>query len=129
MCGLIASFVSFPFQASKLFDGLSFFFSGDFIPAFKEDLQSLVIGAGGLVWKSEIELLAQERNDKGSHSKILIVYNLDSPHGSQLGEEVSIIWKRLNEAQELANKVDSQVIGHTWLLESIAAHKLQPLVS
>ncbi|XP_044492419.1 BRCA1-associated RING domain protein 1 [Mangifera indica] len=116
-------------KASKLFDGLSFFFSGDFIPAFKEDLQSLVIGAGGLVWKSEIELLAQERNDKGSHSKILIVYNLDSPHGSQLGEEVSIIWKRLNEAQELANKVDSQVIGHTWLLESIAAHKLQPLVS
>ncbi|KAJ0053488.1 hypothetical protein Pint_01684 [Pistacia integerrima] len=129
LCGLFVSLIPFPFQASKLFDGLSFYFAGDFISGFKEDLHSLVIGAGGFVWKSEVELLAQAKDDKGACSKILIVYNLDSPQGCQLGEEVSIIWKRLNEAEELANKVGSQVIGHTWLLESIAAHKLWPLVS
>ncbi|KAL5860010.1 hypothetical protein ACOSQ4_001306 [Xanthoceras sorbifolium] len=115
-------------KAPKLFDGLKFYFTGDFMAGFKQDLQSLVITAGGTVWKSEEELLEQSCDDKAA-SKILVVYNLDSPEGSRLGEEVSIIWNRLNEAQDLATRIGSQVIGHTWLLESIAAHKLQPLIS
>lgn len=95
---------------------------------YKEDLQSLVITAGGTIWKSEGELLAQCRNDETAPSKVLVVYNLDFPEGSLIGE-VSTIWNRLNEAEELASKIGCQVIGHTWLLESIAAHKLQPFLS
>ncbi|GLT42269.1 hypothetical protein SLA2020_162800 [Shorea laevis] len=57
----------------------------------------------------------------------VVVYNLDPPEGSELGEEVSIMWQRINEEQELATKIGGQVIGYTWLLESIAAYKLEPL--
>ncbi|TYI43316.1 hypothetical protein ES332_A01G160400v1 [Gossypium tomentosum] len=32
-----------------------------------------------------------------------------------------IIWQRVSEAQNIAIKLGGQVIGHTWLLESIAA--------
>ncbi|KAL9431163.1 hypothetical protein AB3S75_026369 [Citrus x aurantiifolia] len=116
-------------KAPKLLDGLSFYFSGNFMLGYKEDLQSLVITAGGTIWKSEGELLAQCCNDETAPSKVLVVYNLDFPEGSLIGEEVSTIWKRLNEAEELASKIGCRVIGHTWLLESIAAHKLQPFLS
>ncbi|KAI9181257.1 hypothetical protein LWI28_013011 [Acer negundo] len=115
-------------KAPKLFGGLYIYFNGDFMTGYKEDLQSLVIAAGGTVWKSEEELMAQSCDGQAA-SNILVVYNLDSPEGCRLGEEVSIIWNRLNEAQDLATRIGSRVIGHTWLLESIAAHKLQPLIS
>ncbi|TYI16015.1 hypothetical protein ES332_A08G226300v1 [Gossypium tomentosum] len=40
-----------------------------------------------------------------------------------------IIWQRVSEAQDIATKLGGQVIGHTWLFESIAACKLQPFVN
>ncbi|KAJ6403608.1 hypothetical protein OIU84_011924 [Salix udensis] len=115
-------------NAPKLFSGLSFYFVGDFVAGYKEGLQSLVIAAGGTLLESEEELVEQ-RHDQASPPGTLIVYNLDPPQGCKLGEEVSIIWQRTNEAQDLAAKVGSQVIGHTWLLESISSYKLQPSVN
>lgn len=95
---------------------------------YKEDLQNLVIAAGGTILAKE-EVLVPQRCDQAASTRTLVVYNLDPPQGCQLGDEVSIIWERLNEAQDLAAKIGSQVIGHTWLLESIAAYRLQPFVS
>lgn len=46
-----------------------------------------------------------------------------------MGDEVSTLWQRLNAAEDLAANTGSQVIGHAWILESIAACKLQPFVS
>ncbi|CAK7349320.1 unnamed protein product [Dovyalis caffra] len=115
-------------NAPKLFNGLSFYFVGDFVAGYKEGLQSLVIAGGGTILKSAEELVEQ-RHDLVSPSTTLIVYNLDPPQGCKLGDEVSIIWRRANEAGDLAAKVGSQVIGHTWLLESISAYELQPFVN
>ncbi|KAB1199223.1 hypothetical protein CJ030_MR0G026021 [Morella rubra] len=115
-------------NAPKLFNGFKFYFSGDFALGYKEDLQNLVITAGGTVLECK-ELVAQSCNDHVARLRILVVYNLDSPQGCKIGEEVDILWKRLTEAQDVAVNVGCQVIGHTWLLESIAACKLQPLVS
>ncbi|OMO98242.1 hypothetical protein CCACVL1_04278 [Corchorus capsularis] len=113
---------------SKLFDGLSFYFVGDFVAGYKEDLQNLVVAAGGAVTR-RMDELAEQIIDPAVQTKIMVVYNLDAPKGSELAEEVTILWQRLNEAQDLATKVGGHVIGHTWLLESIAAYKLQPSVS
>ncbi|XVE77960.1 hypothetical protein DITRI_Ditri13aG0106100 [Diplodiscus trichospermus] len=115
-------------NAPKLFDGFSFYFVGDFVSVYKEDLQNLVVAAGGIVLRTVDEGLVKQNNSDQA-VKVIVVYNLDAPKGSELGEEVSIIWQRVNEAQDLATKIGGQVIGHTWLLESIAAHKLQPFVS
>ncbi|OMP05275.1 hypothetical protein COLO4_08954 [Corchorus olitorius] len=114
--------------APKLFDGLSFYFVGDFVAGYKEDLQNLVVAAGGAVTR-RMDELAEQIIDPAVKTKIMVVYNLDAPKGSELAEEVTILWQRLNEAQDLATKVGGHVIGHTWLLESIAAYKLQPSVS
>lgn len=103
---------------------------GDFLPSYKEDLQDLVVAAGGTVLKSE-ELAAQSRGHEEAvlTPRTLVVYNIDPPEGCKLGEEVSILWQRLSEAQDLASETGSEVIGHTWLLESIAGYKLKPVVS
>ncbi|KAF5726998.1 protein BREAST CANCER SUSCEPTIBILITY 1 [Tripterygium wilfordii] len=111
----------------KLFNGLSFYFSGEFVPAYKEDIQKLVIAAGGSVCESEEELTVQKHDKQAASSKQLVVYNLDPPQGSKVGEEISYMWERLSEAENLASKMGSEVVGHTWILESIAAYKLQPV--
>uniref|UniRef100_A0A251JLN8 RING-type E3 ubiquitin transferase BRCA1 n=1 Tax=Manihot esculenta TaxID=3983 RepID=A0A251JLN8_MANES len=118
-------------KAPKLFDGLRFYFSGDFVLGYKEDLQNLVTTAGGTVLRIVEELVEKthEPAAAAAPSKTIVVYNLDPPQGCKLGEEVSILWQRLNEAENLAAKIGSQVIGHTWVLESIASYKLQPFVS
>ncbi|XP_021280865.1 BRCA1-associated RING domain protein 1 [Herrania umbratica] len=116
-------------NAPKLFDGFRFYFVGDFVSGYKEDLQNLVVAAGGTVLRIMEELLEQNNGDQAVQTRMIVVYNLDAPKGSELGEEVSIIWQRMNEAQDLATKIGGQVIGHTWLLESVAAYKLQPFVS
>nr|XP_027188299.1 BRCA1-associated RING domain protein 1 isoform X2 [Cicer arietinum]XP_027188300.1 BRCA1-associated RING domain protein 1 isoform X2 [Cicer arietinum]XP_027188301.1 BRCA1-associated RING domain protein 1 isoform X2 [Cicer arietinum] len=107
----------------KLFSGLKFYFSGDYDLSYKEDLEDLVEAGGGAVLRSKDEL--EVRRD----ANLLVVYNLDPPQGCKLGEEVSILWQRLNGAEDLAANTRGQVIGHTWILESIAACKLQPFVS
>ncbi|CAI0385825.1 unnamed protein product [Linum tenue] len=119
-------------QGPKLFQQLNFYLSGDFVSGYRKDLQNLIVAAGGTAWGSKEDLLEMSKQQKGGDGAsptTLVVYNLDPPPGCKLGEEVSILWERLNEAEDIAAKTGSQVIGHTWLLESIAACKLQPLVS
>ncbi|PON34766.1 BRCA1-associated [Parasponia andersonii] len=118
-------------NAPKLFSGLYFYFVGDFLPSYMEDLQELVIAAGGTVLKSREELVAQSCGDQQAvpTPRALVVYNIDPLEGCKLGEEVSILWQRLNEAEDLASETGSKVIGHTWLLDSIAGYKLQSVVS
>ncbi|XWS31387.1 hypothetical protein CRYUN_Cryun23aG0071500 [Craigia yunnanensis] len=116
-------------NAPKLFDGFSFYFVSDYVSGYKEDLQNLVVAAGGTVLRRvEEELVEQNKGNKAVQTRMMVVYNLDAPKGSELGE-VAIIWQRVSEAQDLATKIGGQVIGHTWLLESISAYKLQPFVS
>ncbi|KAK7284143.1 hypothetical protein RJT34_18883 [Clitoria ternatea] len=113
----------------KLFSGLKFYFSGDYVSAYKDDLEELVEVGGGTVLSSKDKLQAERQESKADSSKLLVVYNLDPPEGCKLGEEVSILWQRLNEAEDLAADTGDQVIGHTWILESIAACKLQSFVN
>ncbi|XP_050208239.1 BRCA1-associated RING domain protein 1 [Mercurialis annua] len=115
-------------NAPKLFSGMNFIFVGDFVSGYKQDLQNLVVAAGGNILKNKEKVLEQS-HEQATFSRTLVVYNLDPPLGCKLGEEVTILWQRLSEAENLAAKIGSQVIGHTWLLESIASYKLQPFVS
>lgn len=114
-------------QDLKLFNGLIFYFAGDFILERMEDYKELVLAAGGAVFNSKEELLEASCHETGA-SRTLIVYNLDPPPGCKLGEEVSILWQRSNEAQDIAAKIGGEYVFHTWLLESIARYELQPIV-
>ncbi|KAM7253984.1 hypothetical protein ACFE04_031666 [Oxalis oulophora] len=115
-------------NAPKLFDGLKFFFSGDFVSGYKEDLQGLVIAGGGVLFESKEQLMGPTCGDLAALSGTIVVYNTDPPRGTELGEELTTIWDRLSEAQDLATTIGGQVIGQTWVLESIAGYKLLPFV-
>ncbi|XP_058196920.1 BRCA1-associated RING domain protein 1-like isoform X2 [Rhododendron vialii] len=107
----------------KLFNGLDFYFSGDFEPDYKEDLLDLVITAGGTVNEIKEQLLAPSHEAQATPSVSLVVYNNEC----RQDDEGSIVFKRRGAAENLAHEIGSKVIAHTWLLESMAAHELQPL--
>ncbi|CDY32524.1 BnaA09g50720D [Brassica napus] len=63
----------------KLFDGLKFYFHGDFFKGYKEDLQNLVKVAG--------ESSNNVSDSDQRSSSAIVVYNIDPPPGCGLGEE------------------------------------------
>ncbi|XP_073318099.1 BRCA1-associated RING domain protein 1-like isoform X2 [Primulina huaijiensis] len=99
-------------NAPKLFDGLRFYFLGDFVPAYKSGLLALVIDGGGTVIES-LELIAAQRDSPEIVSRCLVVYNAQDEANT-----------RTAEAGDLAKDNDARAIPHTWILESIAAHRL-----
>lgn len=107
----------------KLFNGLNFYFSGDFDRAYKEDLLDLVITAGGTVNESEEQLLAPSHDALSTPSVTLVVYNSEC----RQDDEGSVVFDRREAAENLAHEMRSKVIAHTWLLDSIAAQELHPL--
>ncbi|KAL1188855.1 BRCA1-associated RING domain protein 1 [Cardamine amara subsp. amara] len=113
----------------KLFDGLKFYFFGDFMKGYKEDLKNLVKVAGGTILNTEDELASESSNNVNDQRSSIVVYNIDPPLGCALGEEVTIIWQRANDAEALSSQTGSRLVGHTWLLESIAGYKLHPVIS
>lgn len=110
-------------QAPKLFSGINFYFSGDFLPAYKDDLLNLVTTAGGFVIKNKEQLAALSSPAQGS-STTLVVYNVD-PLQYAMGKEESVLLQRLRTAEDLATEFGCRVLKHTWILESVAACKLQ----
>lgn len=113
-------------SAPKLFDGLKFYLSGDYVPAYKTDLLDLVEKAGGSIIHTMEQLVSQTGATQTTNSACLVVYNSDPPRGCAFGEESNILLQRQAMADELAKPIGCQVIRHTWILESIAASKLVP---
>eukprot|EP00268_Persea_americana_P046870 TRINITY_DN4848_c0_g1_i8.p1 TRINITY_DN4848_c0_g1~~TRINITY_DN4848_c0_g1_i8.p1 ORF type:complete len:167 (+),score=33.00 TRINITY_DN4848_c0_g1_i8:2319-2819(+) len=114
-------------KAPKLFSGLNFHFSGHFVSSYKGYYRDLVLAAGGNVLsKKDIVYLDSKIDTEATHSATLLIYNAGT---QESGEESSLVEQRCQEAEALAAKIGSQVAPHTWLLESVAAWKLQPLAS
>ncbi|OVA08688.1 BRCT domain [Macleaya cordata] len=114
-------------KTPKLFSGLNLYFSGDFVPSYKGSLEELVLAAGGTVLTNST-LVSQGCNKGIFSSTTLVVYSLDPPPNMESEEASSVvIEERHKEAEALGEQSGSWVIGHTWILESIAASKLQPV--
>ncbi|KAK4418426.1 BRCA1-associated RING domain protein 1 [Sesamum alatum] len=112
-------------NAPKLFDSLSFYFSGDFVLSYKDDLLDLVRVGGGTIIESTEQIVAQKPNPQ-TVSTTYVVYNHDHPQGCLATESSSFVLKRLTDAELLAKNIGAQVIPHTWILESIAACRVLP---
>lgn len=96
-------------QAPSLFAGLTFYFSGHFMPGYKANLEELIAAAGGsILEKTELSTTS------------LILYSMEPPQGNNT-DTLETINKRIAEAQELAATVGCKAIPHTWLLDSIAS--------
>ncbi|GAB4830076.1 hypothetical protein Ancab_019717 [Ancistrocladus abbreviatus] len=107
----------------KLFSGLKFFLSGDFVPTYKEDLQDLIMAGGGTVLESKEQLMEQRCSAQPNLPRVLVVYNSDTMVGQ---DDLLQLFHRQAEAENLAAETGTESIAHTWLLDSIASCELQP---
>ncbi|CAA6655321.1 unnamed protein product [Spirodela intermedia] len=105
-------------QGPKLFSGLSFYFNGEFIPTYKGYLKDLIFAAGGHI----VEEITEMPRSTG-----LVVYSLDPPQEGNSADTKGLIDVRLQEAKAVAARTGAEVIAHTWVLDSIAACKVQSL--
>lgn len=91
-----------------------------------DNLKTLVHSAGGFVIENKEHLVSQSCVAKGT-SRTLIVYNADDFNQWASGDKESHMLEIPEAAEDLALRIGSRVVQHTWILESIAACKLQPL--
>ncbi|OVA13240.1 BRCT domain [Macleaya cordata] len=110
----------------KLFNSLKFYFVGEFMPSYKGDLQDLVVAAGGTVLHRK-PIMGDRGASSGSSTSTFIIYSLELPDKCDPGKKILICNRRRDEAQALASSSGANVAGHSWLLDSIAACKLQNL--
>ncbi|XP_076914669.1 BRCA1-associated RING domain protein 1-like [Bidens hawaiensis] len=108
-------------NAPKLFNNMKFYFVGDYVQAFKNDLLNLVKTAGGIIGETKDEL----------DQEAYVVYNADMSFSAEVEGENSIKSRRLDAAESVAQEYGSgsRVVEHTWILESIAACSLVPVPS
>ncbi|XP_019706744.1 protein BREAST CANCER SUSCEPTIBILITY 1 homolog isoform X2 [Elaeis guineensis] len=112
----------------KLFNGFSFYFSGEYTPSYKGYLQDLVIAAGGTVLQRKPISRDQEKLlDDSLTSPVFIIYSLEHPDKNRFQDYTLIFNHRRAEAQALADASGGKVVANTWIIDSIAACKLQTL--
>lgn len=79
--------------------------------------------AGGTVIENKEQLVAESHD---LQSRTLVVYNVDPLQQHSFTDKDSVVLQRLRAAEDLALGTTCRVLKHTWILESIAACKLQP---
>jgi len=109
-------------QQPKLFDGYKFYFMGDFIPSYKGYLQDLVVAGGGIILHRKP--VSGDQNSM-SPDQTLIIYSLELPDKCKPSKADTICRQRCHDAEVLASSTGSKVVTNTWILNSIAACKLQ----
>lgn len=116
-------------QAPKIFSNMKFYFVGDFVEAFKVDLINLVRTAGGTISETMDQLASNNNADIKINEATLVIYNADLSNCDKLEDGDSVRNHRIAAAEDVAQVYESRVIGHTWILESIAASSLLPFTS
>ncbi|KAK9268132.1 hypothetical protein L1049_010572 [Liquidambar formosana] len=109
----------------KLFDGFKFYFAGDFIPSYKGYLQDLVIAAGGTVLHRKPISGDQEALLSRSSATTFVIYSLELPDKCDPSKNSLILDRRRSDAEALASSTEAKVASNSWILNSIAACKLQ----
>ncbi|KAL2341101.1 hypothetical protein Fmac_009041 [Flemingia macrophylla] len=110
----------------RLFDGYKFFFMGDFLPSYKGYLQELVIAAGGIILHRKPVSGDQKLTSPDMHPyQTVIIYSLEIPDKCKPSEKDTICSQRRRVAEVLANSTGAKLASNTWILNSIAACKLQ----
>ncbi|ONK65178.1 uncharacterized protein A4U43_C07F34490 [Asparagus officinalis] len=111
----------------KLFDNFRFYLVGDFAASYKGYIQDLVAAAGGTVLHRKPLTMDQEKlfHNNTSLLETLVVYSVEMP-GKQNRRAAGVSTRRV-EAQALADVCGAKVAASSWIIDSIAASKLQPI--
>ncbi|KAF3774032.1 BREAST CANCER SUSCEPTIBILITY 1-like protein [Nymphaea thermarum] len=106
----MTAFGDFPFSITLL---------GDFASSYKGYLQDLIVAAGGAVLHRKPVASATQET--------FVLYNVEVPEKCSPSEaSSSVVESRRKEAEALARASGAHAVGHSWVLDSIAACSLQP---
>ncbi|KAI3800738.1 hypothetical protein L1987_28832 [Smallanthus sonchifolius] len=103
----------------KLFNGFKFYFTGDFVASYKGYLHDLIIAAGGVVLHRKPIPVNNEQQ--------FLIYSIELPDKLKAKEQNLILSQRKSNAETLANSCDAVAVSNSWILNSIAASKVQNL--
>lgn len=106
-------------KARKLFKGRRFYFSGEFSPASKTDLEALVLATGGVVLHREP--VVDDLEGPEVNPCIIVLYSVEFSEGVCITDRDVAVQHRYLKAKTLADAVQAQVEAHSWLLNSISA--------
>lgn len=106
-------------KAPKIFSGLRFCFSDHFEPVDRGIWEDLVVDAGGTVVQKE-KLNCSRAELSSSESSYFVVNEGYQEKWSKF-ERKEVVRKRSDEAVDMKLKTGFQVIGHTHILDTIAA--------
>lgn len=120
--------ISASLQAPKILHGFAIYFCLGFESAYKTDLLSLILAAGGRVLHRKPAPSAQvQKEDAPRRSRTLVLYNSDVSAAGSLEERQRIIRDRQQAAKAVACRAGATALPHTWLLDSVAGCRLQPI--
>ncbi|XP_052179394.1 protein BREAST CANCER SUSCEPTIBILITY 1 homolog isoform X2 [Diospyros lotus] len=112
----------------NLFEKCEFYFTGEFAPSYKGYLHDLIIAAGGAVLQRKPISSVQEFASSGKKtSSTFIIFSLELPDKCDPDQKNSILKLRRLDAEALASSTRATVASNSWILDSIAACKLQNL--
>ncbi|XP_062094809.1 protein BREAST CANCER SUSCEPTIBILITY 1 homolog isoform X2 [Humulus lupulus] len=110
----------------KLFDGFQFYFMGEFESSYKGYLQDLITAAGGtILHRKPVSAPHNETLSSSSESQTYVIYSLELPNHSDSTKRDEAINHRRYNAEVLASSSEAKVVSNSWVLNSIAASKLQ----
>lgn len=114
-------------QKPRLFYCFSFYFMGNFTPAYKGYLLELVNAAGGTVLQRKPIPKENIFDDIDKSKETYIIYGREQFENSKSTNDEEIFIQRQMEAESVANSCGAKCASNTWLLDSIAACTLQSL--
>jgi BRCA1-associated RING domain protein 1 len=114
-------------QQPNIFEGFKFYFMGDFIPSYKGYIQDLLVAGGGTILHRKPISGAQGTLLLDSKPPTFIMYSLEMPDKCDPSKKNMILNRRQSDAEALASSTGAKAVSNKWVLNSIAACKLQSL--
>ncbi|XP_050232818.1 protein BREAST CANCER SUSCEPTIBILITY 1 homolog [Mercurialis annua] len=106
----------------KIFEGLKFYFIGDFVASYKGYIQDLIVAGGGTILHRK-PLPGAEADRSPS---TFIIYSIELPDKCDTKNKGMVILnQRRADAEAMASATGAKAVNNSWILNSIAACRLQ----
>ncbi|WCJ33512.1 breast cancer associated RING 1 [Euphorbia peplus] len=106
----------------KIFEGLKFYLMRDFPDAYKGYIQDIIVAGGGAILHRKPICGVQEGS---SAHPAFITYSLELSDKCDVSKKDMILNQRRSDAEALASGTGAKVASNSWVLNSVAACKLQ----
>jgi BRCA1-associated RING domain protein 1 len=107
---------------------MQFYLQGDYTKSYRGYLQDLVIAAGGTVLQRK-PVSRDHQKLLDDNSRVLIVCSEENPNNAKSRSKEGIdTGRRQADAQALARASGGKVVSSAWIINSVAACNLQPLM-